>query len=252
MTVQPSRPGGNLSACWSRLDRAGEHIAELRGLHAELLLEQREYVARNTKAGRTASGLFIVTDLGERHVPRRVGLLVGDTVQDLRSALDYLVFALSGGQRGTQFPIDDRESDFLVHRDGTGKRSPLLAGLDDATKERIRELQPFVDSKKNRWLAHLRDLSNIDKHRHLNVVMRSARLSLSRKQEQDGVRIMQALKLELVLADADHEDVIELLSQLHTQVSRLLASFESGDGAVLPSAPDRPAPSAPPIPAPRP
>ena len=50
-------------------------------------------------------------------IPAMLGILIGETIYNLRAILDYLVYELaildSGQiQKGTQFPIEDTESEF--------------------------------------------------------------------------------------------------------------------------------------------
>src|SRR6266704_671375 len=100
--------------------------------------------------------------------PPRVGVLCGDVVHSLRSALDHLantlVVANGGtpmeGPGGTQFPI-------IVGGGATVKAAPGPA-ISDAAQRILEEVQPQSATDP---LAILQHLSNIDKHRILNVVV---------------------------------------------------------------------------------
>jgi hypothetical protein len=107
--------------------------------------------------------------------PEMAAIQAGETVQNLRSAMDYLVFELAkldtGGveQEGTQFPIDDSPSSFEQHstpltKKGKPNRLNMLPGLSSSHIDAIEELQPY---KGTYWIRRLRDLSNLDKHRSL-------------------------------------------------------------------------------------
>jgi hypothetical protein len=93
----------------------------------------------------------------------RLGTLVGEICYNFRCALDYLVYALAeldskAPQKGTQFPIMDTAKDFVGH----GKA--MLVGVNAAHVAAIERLQPYNGCH---WTERLRDLSNMDKHRHI-------------------------------------------------------------------------------------
>lgn len=108
-----------------------------------------------------------------------VGLRVGDTVHDLRSALDHLMIQLAllhkpgltpKQARSIQFPIADTPDDFAK------QRRHYLRHIDHAHRTVFESFQPYdsrtrsglADTYTGPWihpLRLLRDLSNEDKHR---------------------------------------------------------------------------------------
>jgi hypothetical protein len=114
-------------------------------------------------------------------LPLRWGVLVGEIVHDLRSALDHLLWQLvilDGGGPGkhTQFPIFNRFADYrrlaLV---GTQRSPPMLKGLGGTLRSghvaAITRTQPY--RRPNGFTTHplwlLARLSNIDKHQLLHT-----------------------------------------------------------------------------------
>ncbi len=110
----------------------------------------------------------------------RVGLLVGDVVHNIRSALDHLVYQLAlinaGGNVArpdrTQFPIRDSRSRF------DQAAATDLAEVAPNHRDVIEGFQPYHPMEENiavgpyfHPLAMLRDLSNTDKHRILTPVL---------------------------------------------------------------------------------
>ena len=105
--------------------------------------------------------------------PVELSLIVGDIVHALRSALDALVYRLSVNGLGrmpgrgeiqfVQFPILDRSNQWA------GERGRALKFLCPGAVEIIESFQPYnrVDPGKFDALSILRDLANIDKHRHI-------------------------------------------------------------------------------------
>lgn len=115
------------------------------------------------------------------HVPIEWSVQAGEILYNLRSALDHLVWQLviDNGQhpkQTNQFPIVDDETVWLKSR--TQNR---MAGVADRTRKQIHYLQPFnhflclPGNGTNRPVnaqvfRTLRELCNIDKHRHLNLI----------------------------------------------------------------------------------
>jgi hypothetical protein len=124
----------------------------------------------------------------ERHPPDWT-LHLGDYAYNARASLDYLITALvrsSGGSehRTSEFPIYgfDRvgwaKIDEWWENDPDRRIRRQLRGTPDGTKAALKHLQPFygapqVDPMRHP-LLHLRELSNRDKHRRLNLLVRRA------------------------------------------------------------------------------
>lgn len=97
-------------------------------------------------------------------MPHHWPLLAGEAIQNLRSALDHLVYEKSGGNRRTQFPIftDPCEFQVLAPR--------KMKGVSEAVRAMIEEAQPYRNTPEDAaydQLAQLSSLSNLDKHRVL-------------------------------------------------------------------------------------
>jgi hypothetical protein len=106
-----------------------------------------------------------------RSPPLRLGVILGDMVHNLRSALDHLVWQAvlrNGGRpnRSHQFPICDDEKDW---NDACNR---VLRGLDAVDAEAVRDAQPFNVVMKPAALSRLREISNEDKHRVVTPVWR--------------------------------------------------------------------------------
>lgn len=123
----------------------------------------------------------------------RWGMVLGDFVHNLRSALDHLVWQLTIVRDGSppdpiprhsaweaaQFPILSNPSDWLrVDRKGARKGRPSVQTgmgrverVPPLAQTRIKRLQPFATRQPERhplWV--LAELSNIDKHRFPHLV----------------------------------------------------------------------------------
>jgi len=170
----------------------------------------------------------------------RFGTLVGETVYNLRCALDYLVYALaaldsSAPQKGTQFPIMDTAQDFA------GRGKTMLNGVNATHVAAIEGLQPY---KGCNWTARLRDLSNMDKHRHivpgggimkptvhsgLSTDLRRIHGAFERKAKHpvtgEDVDVKVHVASEILFSD--RTPVVQPLHELKTRVADTLGQFEA-------------------------
>lgn len=107
-----------------------------------------------------------------RRPPLYLGMILGEVVHDLRSAVDHLAWQLALQQSGEealskrgvamaiQFPIRDSREEFDRHR--------ALPYFSAKAVERIESFQPYHDNPDVLSpLAVVRDLSNTDKHQAL-------------------------------------------------------------------------------------
>lgn len=129
-------------------------------------------------------------------LPIEWSLILGDALHNMRSALDSLVYRLSVAHLGVPtdrevrrigFPIVDSDDEFddrIRHNQGPYKCDPRVVAL-------IKGMQPYQPSE---WgygnpLQLLRDLNNIDKHRHLvlaRIHISDGQFQLSRNGENLG------------------------------------------------------------------
>jgi hypothetical protein len=168
----------------AKLDRADEHVADLRREIRELLASG-DFAAITDPTGRERAVRLRI----KREIPQRLGVIVGDVIHNTRSALDCLALAASevgkGGalddseERRVQFPISRDEAEFTRQTDGRRSWLPHIradhlrliesrqpwypmtrAGLDSAA------VQNAVEHDQ---LTTLQTLSNIDKHRRIHL-----------------------------------------------------------------------------------
>jgi hypothetical protein len=95
-------------------------------------------------------------------------LLAGEAIQNLRSALDHLVYEVSKGSSRSQFPIFTDRCEFQV----LGGR--MLKGIPTSIRASIEGVQPYKflpQDAAHHPLARLNALSNLDKHRVLATVV---------------------------------------------------------------------------------
>jgi hypothetical protein len=124
---------------------------------------------------------YILKERNLPDLPPDWGLIVGDFANNLRSALDHLVWQLvilSGARPGrhNQFPICLREVSYWgSKKDGIrSEREHRLKGVDEKYRTPIDAVQPYRQGGDPRMstLAALRDLSNFDKHQVIQTAFR--------------------------------------------------------------------------------
>lgn len=160
ITTMDSQP--SLKNPSAKHDRAGEHLQELVAELEQFISKDPHSVIWQTdpEAGWHQARFKVRLD-----PPLRLGLIFGDVIHNLRSALDNLVCQLallgSGDCRRTQFPICSTPADF-AHR-----RNTWLSGVDAEHVDRIESYQPYADRDEaaQRTLKAINTFDNLDKHR---------------------------------------------------------------------------------------
>jgi len=127
------------------------------------------------------------------------GTMIGDYIQNVRSALDHVIFAISYSRNPDEF-VDDRTTFFPVFNDPDAfrrprrKRPPLheIRGIPPDAKAIVEGLQPYHRGKESAgdplWLLH--EMSNIDKHRNIHLTAWAAHtIALDITQILPGARL---------------------------------------------------------------
>lgn len=166
----------SLEGVEAKLGRAGEHLDALYSEVREFVSngDPHELVKHTDQEART----FRVT-MKVLKEPDEIcwGLLLGDFLHNLSSALDHLVWQLvllnsRAATRDNHFPIAMRGTQYwCARKNGTPSlRDRALRDVADEHRALIDEAQPYRGGQlaKQHPLAILHDLSNIDKHRFLH------------------------------------------------------------------------------------
>lgn len=158
-----------------KLIRAAEHIKEINPYIATYIASVLYEVVSDPKGKDTV------------HVrqapPPEIGLIAGEALYHIRSALDYLAFDLVKlNPSSIHLPSDWEENCVFPLWVETPKKAPVyncfkskLPGISKPVFTFIESVQPYHRSKRAtlddipRILWLLAQLSNIDKHRHLNI-----------------------------------------------------------------------------------
>lgn len=118
------------------------------------------------------SDWFVMTFHILEPLPIRLGIIFGDMLNNLRGALDHLVWqlVLANGERptsGNSFPV------VRDVRQWPRSRQSKLKGVSDRCADGIKETQPFQSGRQApfHWLALLNKMNNINKHRVIAPVL---------------------------------------------------------------------------------
>lgn len=156
-----------LDGIFQKIDRSLEHLNAL-NQHAERFFEEygdRIYVVHGETNSQRTKQLFR-PQLVVKFPLLYWGIIAGDAVHSLRSALDQLAYVLSTDPDGnTAFPICTRKKDWVTQAPAMmwGIPEPFIAAIDKS--------QPYHrgGAANTHPLAILRELSNTDKHRYIPV-----------------------------------------------------------------------------------
>jgi hypothetical protein len=152
-----------LDDSWTKLARGREHLAALSQACGEYLDTGPEITVEGYNDPDTGS--VETRFIGEPSPPTRIGAIVGDVVNNLRSALDVAAWQLAIAndaaaarkeRNRVSFPLTDCAEEFK-------KPHRALKFFSEPGREVIERLQPYQPSMAA--LGSLRALSNADKHR---------------------------------------------------------------------------------------
>ncbi len=148
-------------ATWVKIERAKEHIRDLKGEIAAFL-ERHPYTAVGQDDPQTGDRVIRVRV--HKDPPPRMGAIAGDAIHSLRSCLDILAWQLvrAGGgtpNHRTKFPVSGNAKDFEA------RDLPKIKGASEAAVDRIRTCEPYKGG--NDLLYNLHRLDIIQKHRDL-------------------------------------------------------------------------------------
>lgn len=165
-------PGDLFEGALAKFNRGSEHATQMqRAINQWLSLDPYQVV--RVPAGGLVSSYEIRIRIEKPIDATRIGLLFGDAVHCFRCSFDHLVGVLAYFSTKTEpnwreiaFPICSTESNWW-----SAVSSGRLRGLAPDLIDQIRSRQPFVTaegrSPDEETLAILRDLDDMDKHRHL-------------------------------------------------------------------------------------
>jgi hypothetical protein len=155
-----------------KLIRAAKHLRALKRHVTDYAASKPHKIVSKPKGKKT---------LNIRAAPPEIAILAGEMLYQMRSALDHLAFELvqlnpniatidPDWREHTQFPLRTKLPKNCTPPLAKGRFSNDLPGISNNAFAFIESLQPYNRGTANTWLGFLCELSNIDKHRYLNVI----------------------------------------------------------------------------------
>jgi hypothetical protein len=178
------------------------------------------------------TGYALIAGQTERvEAPPIFAILIGETIYNLRAALDYLVYEIAHldtgkPKNGTKFLIEDTIKGWNEHLPHPGmprkrQRKLWLHKLTLAHQAALKRLQPCCGCK---WTGQLRDLSNPDKHHRLLAV--SASKSDRRGSAIAFYSVVVNLKLTTHVEFQNGSPVVKTLKLFQKQVADVIEAFD--------------------------
>lgn len=162
-------------SCASKVLRAREHFDDLNRRILEFFAE-KPYMFKHVRGEQPRHFKVLI---GTRKTPDiRLGIIAGEVVHQLRSALDYSIGESIWSATGHE-PEPDHKFQFPIFLADTKRNARMfdgyVRGITDAARAVLREIQPYRSGHPERatlWLLHC--LDNEDKHRFIHIVSGSA------------------------------------------------------------------------------
>ncbi len=162
MTIKPSFE--------SKLDRAEQHLQELQA-EIERWIKSHPYRITDELDPKTDDNIICGQLLGP--TPPLILQLVGDCLQNLRSCLDHLAYALALANKESLTDAEVSRIAFPIFRYGAFFETRGLSKIRFLSRRAqavIKRLQPcYTKHPTSHLLWHLETLNNIDKHRRLLI-----------------------------------------------------------------------------------
>lgn len=160
-----------LDSCLSKIEHAQRHLETLKD-ELQSWIQSRPYAVyrkHETDAERHTFTFFMGEVLD---APDPIGLVFGDYVHNLRSALDHLVWALAVNNKGGKEPGNANVIGFPVADNlGAFHDAPVLRHLTWEQATVLEGFQPYHGGDAQKALADLNLFWNDDKHRLVQPVL---------------------------------------------------------------------------------
>lgn len=143
-----------------KLNRAKDLLGSLKQ-ELSIFLDSKPYRI-GTKRDTERRLIYFLKEVGE--IPENIPTLVGEILQNLRSALDHKAYELftsnsSGDGRHIYFPIAADQASYEANKERKTK------GMSQPAKDFIDSIKPYKEGNVILW--QINELNNLDKHRAL-------------------------------------------------------------------------------------
>jgi hypothetical protein len=151
--------------CWHRWNRADEHRSSLASIWNDYIAEHPydfSLVGMN-------NGTYVLHLWHEAPMPPEFAVTMGDWLYNIRSTLDYLIWATAAYASGENPPPNDDRLQYPIYDSERAWRNNLyrLEPLAEHHREMLHIMQPFASDADANFLGWINRLARIDRHRRL-------------------------------------------------------------------------------------
>lgn len=187
-----------LTSVDAKLSMAEEHLAKLEGSFKSIGESDGCSFTFQHNSNSTEVAMWVKFDPPPGV---RWGAIVGNFVNDLRNALDHIVYAIAVGESGRNPPPDGRRLMFPIadsEDDWKGVRGRVRT-LSESVRTVIEHEQPFARRQRNEFspLSTLGQLNDRDKHRVISLgasLMQEAKFTFPGPIQPSGLQTVLARK----------------------------------------------------------
>ncbi len=153
------------AACWHRWDRANKHRTSLSEIW-------NGYIAQHPydfSLDGQGDGTYILRVWQEAPMPPEFAVIMGEWLYNLRSALDYMIWATAVYETGRLPPPKQEQLQYPIYDTKQAWRNNIyrLQPLADHHRTMLHSMQPFNSDLDANYLGWINRLSRIDRHRRL-------------------------------------------------------------------------------------
>jgi len=149
--------------CWRRIERADVH----RGCLSEIWNEHLEGHPFNFDLIHEGGGVHILRVWEERPLPADFTIRLGEWLYNVRSCLDYIIWATAAHVTGTVPPPDEATLQYPIYESKKAWEGNLyrLKHLGEHHRQMLWTMQPFNSDADANYLGAINNLARIDRHR---------------------------------------------------------------------------------------
>lgn len=154
-------------ACWDRLDRADQHRTHLAAIWNEYI-DGDPFDISVTHHG---DGVHILRVIQDEPIPSAFSIELGEWLYNLRTCLDYIVWATCAHATESMPPPDETLLQYPIYDSEQAWNNNLrrLRHLLPHHVDMLERMQPFRSNKEANYLGVINNLARIDRHRRLTI-----------------------------------------------------------------------------------
>jgi len=152
-------------ACWHRWDRANEHRQQLAAIWNDYIADH----PYDYSLDHEGSGVYVLRVWETRPVSPELAVVMGEWLYNVRSALDYVVWATAVYATGQLPPPNEEALQYPIYdtSDAWKRNTYRLKHLAPHHREMLATMQPFNSDPDANFLGWINRLARIDRHRRL-------------------------------------------------------------------------------------